>query len=287
MTILLRWLVDRSWIFYAICAVGIVIYFLRVLSARRERTLAMFTLERETATARLIQASTMVLVFVAIGAIVFVSTTFILPTLPIYGAGTPSATPTLAAGVQPSTLVATPLPSPTLGLVVPTEVSTGVVVPSLPPPEPTEAPTPAPAETLPGAISGEVRVQFSNFAELVGYSLLTADVTAAQPVPLTLYWRALEGVSPVNYEVFTHLLAEDGHMVAQHDGPPAGGTRPTTTWTPGESIVDPHSMAFGDPAYTGPTRIAVGLYDPATGRVLTVTGDDRVVLPITINVLPQ
>lgn len=287
MTILLRWLVDRAWILYAVCAVGIVIYFLRVMSARRERGLAMFTLERETATARLIQATAMLLVFVAIGAIVFVSTTFILPTLPMFGAGTPSATPTLAAGVQPSTLVATPLPSPTLGLVVPTEVSTGVVVPSLPPPEPTEALTPEPAEAVPGAISGEVRVQFSNFAELVGYSLLTADVTTAQPLPLTLYWRALEGVSPMNYIVFTHLLAEDGHMVAQHDGSPANGTRPTTTWMPGESIVDPHTMAFSDAAYTGPARVAVGLYDPATGRVLTATGEDRVVLPITINVLPQ
>jgi hypothetical protein len=183
----------------------------------------------------------------------------------------------LAAGVQPSTLVATPVPSPTLGM----------VVPSLPPPEPTEGPTPEPTEAVAGAISGEVRVQFSNFAELVGYSLLTADVTTAQPLPLTLYWRALEGVSPMNYIVFTHLLAEDGHMVAQHDGSPANGTRPTTTWMPGESIVDPHSMTFSDAAYTGPARIAVGLYDPATGRVPTATGEDRVVLPITINILPQ
>lgn len=43
-------------------------------------------------------------------------------------------------------------------------------------------------------------------------------------------------------------------------------------------------MAF---YYTGTARIAVGLYDPATGRVTTSTGEDHVVLPITINIVSQ
>ena len=286
MTILLEWLVEHAWIFYAACGVGAAIYVIRALAAQRERSLALFTLERETATAQLIRAWAMVLVFVVIGAVVFVSTTFVLPSLPFYGAGTPRPTPTLAAGVQPPTPVITPTPSPTLGAVVSTVVltTTSAAVPTPPPPEPTETPT-GPTDVPEAAISGGVGVRFSDFAELASYSLPAAQVRAAEGLPLTLYWRGLEVSSSANYLVFTHLLSQDGRLIAQHDGPPAGGTRPTSGWVSGETITDFHPMAFYEPAYLGSATIAVGLYDPATGRVPTGAGGDSVVLPITIVVV--
>jgi hypothetical protein len=289
MTILLQWLVDHAWAFYAVCVVGAIIYVMRALAAQRERRLALFTLERETATARIIQSWAMVLVFVAIGAVIFASTAFIFPSLSTQGPGTPRPTSTLSAGVEPLTPGITPTPSPTLGSLAPTFAltATNTLVPALSPPEPTELPTPAPTDTPEAALSGEVTVRFGNFAELVGYSLPTAEVSPAQPLALTLYWRGLAGTSTTNYLVFTHLLADDGRLIAQHDGPPAGGTRPTSSWTAGETIADPHPMAFYDTAYAGSARIAVGLYDPATGRALTETGSDSVILPLTINVVPQ
>jgi hypothetical protein len=262
---------------------------LRAWAAHRERSLALFTLERETATARIARAWAMVFVFVAIAALIFASATFVLPTLPIYSAGTPPPTSTPAAGVEPPTAVLTPTPSPTFGPLVATftpAASTGSV-PTPPPAESAETPTPEVTDTPEGAVSGELLVRFGDFAELVSYSLPATVVTTAQPLPLTLYWRALEGTSPSGYMVFTHLLTGDERIIAQHDGPPAGGTRPINDWVPGEFITDAHLMAFADTAYTGPARIAVGLYDPATGRVPTGTGGDRVVLPITINVVPQ
>jgi hypothetical protein len=283
MTILLQKLVEYAWVFYAGCAIGALLYTIRALTAQRERGLALFTLERETATSRVIQAWVMVLVFVVIGAAIFLSTTFVLPGLPIYNAGNPPPTATLTAGVV--TPAITPTPSPALTL-TPTFTPTAatVVVPTLPPPTQTPPPT-----TVPEAgISGELDVRFGNFAQLVGYSLTSAEVTTAQPVMLTLYWRRLEVASPANYVVFSHLLTEDGQrLIAQHDGAPAGGTRPLDTWTSNETIVDVHPMAFLDAAYTGLARVAVGLYDPATGRVPTGTGEDHVVLPITINVVSQ
>jgi hypothetical protein len=288
MTILLQWLVDQAWVFYAACAVGVIIYVLRAWAAYRERNLALFTLERETATARIVRAWAMVLVFAIIGALIYASTAFILPTLPIFSAGTPPPTSTLAAGVEPPTRVTTPTPSPTFGPLVATFTPEAAAGPAVtPPPEPAESPTPEPTNTPEGALSGELLVRFGGFAELVSYSLPAATVTTAQPLPLTLYWRGLGGGSPTNYMVFTHLLAGDERIVAQHDGPPAGGTRPTSEWATGEFITDLHPMAFADTAYVGPARIAVGLYDPATGRVLTGTGEDRVVLPVTINVIAR
>ena len=297
MMILLQWLVEHVWVLYAACAIGVIVHVVRAFVARRERNLALFILERDTATARIVQAWSMVLIFVVIGVVIFVSITIILPGLSIYEAGTLLPTPTLSAGVEFPTSGVTSTPSPMPELVVPTltPLTTTGTVPTPPPPEvvetptpePAEMPTPEPAEVPEVAISGELYVRFGDFSALVGYSLPAAAVTTAEPLPLTLYWRALDGTSPMDYMVFTHLLAGDGHLVAQHDGGPAGGTRPTTGWTPGETIVDSHLLAFYDTAYTGPARIVVGLYEPAAGRVLAGTGDDHVVLPVAISVIPQ
>lgn len=289
MTILVQWLVEHTWAFYAVCAIGFIIYMMRALAAQRERRLALFTLERETATARIIKSWAMASVFVAIGAIIFASTTFVLPGLSIYSPGASRPTPTLSAGVETPTPGITPTPSPTLGSLVLTLTPTaiGASVSTSPPPAPTEPLTPAPTDTPAAAISGEVRVRFGDFAELSSYSLPAAEFATSQPLPLTLYWRALEGTSEMNYMVFTHLISEDGRLIAQHDGAPAGGTRPTATWVPGETIADSHPMIFQDTAYAGSANIWVGLYDPGSGRVLAETGSDHVILPIKISIVPQ
>ncbi len=291
MTILLQRLVEYAWIFYVICIIGIIPYVARALTAQRERRLSLFTLEREAATAQVVRSWMMVFVFIAIGVAIFVGTTFVLPSLSIdLFANDPEvelATPTPSSGVQPLTPTHTPTLSPTLDFLEPT-VITDVVAAASPaePAEPTETPTLEPTETPVPGISGGVNVRFGDFAELDSFSLPAVEFNTAQPIPLTLYWRGLAGTSPLDYWVFTHLLAEDGHLVAQHDGAPAGGTRPISGWGTGESIVDMHTMVFEDPAYTGPARISVGLYDPAIGRVLTGTGADSVILSIAVTIVP-
>ncbi|MDY6878427.1 MAG: hypothetical protein SWK90_19790 [Chloroflexota bacterium] len=296
MIILLQWLVEHVWVLYAACVIGVAVYVVRALVAKRERNLALFTLERDTATARVVQAWAMVVLFIAIGVAIFVSAAFILPGLSIYNAGILFPTPTSSAGVEFPTpdITSTPSPVPEVAPTF-TPLTTTAAVPTPPPPESVETPTPEPAETptseapeIPeAAVSGELYVRFGDFSALVGYSLPAAAINTAQPLPLTIYWRALEGTSAVDYLVFTHLLAGDGRLIAQHDGVPAGGARPTTGWVSGETIVDSHLLTFYDAAYTGPARLVVGLYEPSTGRVLTEIGDDSVVLPVAISVVPQ
>jgi len=287
MTILLQWLIEYTWVLYPLCAIGFITYVVRALIAQRERSQAQFILERDVAAARVVRAWAMVLVFVVIGAVVFVSTAFILPNLDI--APLPP-TPTLEAGLELLTPTATLAPSPTSGFSVPTftPAAASAQVPSPPPPEPTETPSPESPGILDVAVTGEVNVRFGNFARLVSYGLPATEVTTAQSLLLTLQWQALDGTSTTDYWVFTHLLAEDGRLIAQHDGSPASGASPTTGWIPGEIIIDPHSMAFYDAAYTGPATIAVGMYDPgnANARVPTEMGNDYVVLPITVNIIP-
>jgi 4-amino-4-deoxy-L-arabinose transferase-like glycosyltransferase len=133
-------------------------------------------------------------------------------------------------------------------------------------------------------------------ANLGGYiSLVSVEVPgeAVEPegiVRVTLEWCALEEVAD-DYAVFVHLLDADGQVVAQHDGTPAGGFRPTTTWSPGETISDKHGLLIPQGTAPGEYWLVAGLYLPATGERLQVldraggTGADSVVLG-HIQVLP-
>jgi 4-amino-4-deoxy-L-arabinose transferase-like glycosyltransferase len=145
-----------------------------------------------------------------------------------------------------------------------------------------------------GAVSFEippmqipVGVKFGNFAELLGYDIDRIEVRPEEKVRLTLYWKAISDVPPETaYTVFTHLLNEEGHLIGQHDGPPAGGNRPTTGWVKGEVITDVHEMEFRETNYTGKASIEIGLYNPYTmERVLTQDGEDHLILPTQVLVV--
>ena len=136
-------------------------------------------------------------------------------------------------------------------------------------------------------IAHPLDVRFGQVARLVGYDLPSETFTAGETIPLTLYWQALEGATGADYAVFTHVLAADGHLVGQHDGPPTGGARPTAGWVPGEIITDQHVMTFREP-YIGPARIEVGLYDPVTlERTPTEERETFTLLPTTLTILER
>ncbi len=126
-----------------------------------------------------------------------------------------------------------------------------------------------------------VGIQVGDFAALLGYTVKTSRLSAGQPFQVILYWQALNDVPlETSYTVFTQLLAADGHLIAQHDGPPARNRRPTPTWVGGEVIRDWHTLIFSDVGYSGPATLIVGLYDSATvTRIGTEQGQDHIVLP--------
>ncbi len=144
--------------------------------------------------------------------------------------------------------------------------------------------TPSDHNFTPPTPQAPLDAMFGNVARLVGFDAPT-QVTAGETIPLTLYWQAVGAETPLAYTVFAHLLAADGRLIGQHDGPPANGERPTTGWITGEYITDPHAIRFREQDYTGPAQIAVGLYDPATGARLPLAGGgDIVVLPGVVEV---
>ena len=129
--------------------------------------------------------------------------------------------------------------------------------------------------------------RLGNSIALIGFDPPATPVDPSRPVPVTLNWQALSGEIGANYTIFVHLLAEDGRLIAQHDGLPAGGARPTNEWLAGEFVTDLHELTWRETGYSGPARLIVGLYDPLTGeRLSTAEGTDHVRLPVPLTVNP-
>ena len=139
----------------------------------------------------------------------------------------------------------------------------------------------------PPPMAQQMSASFGELGRLVGFDLPQGPFSAAEAVPLVLYWQALESGSSTSYAVFAHLLDQDGRLIGQHDGVPAQGERPTTSWVAGEYLTDAHDLIFRDPSYSGRTTVAVGLYDPVTGERVTLSdGSDQLILPVTLSITP-
>jgi 4-amino-4-deoxy-L-arabinose transferase-like glycosyltransferase len=92
-------------------------------------------------------------------------------------------------------------------------------------------------------------------------------------IPLTLFWQT-QGTIEEDYNVFVHLVDADGQPAVQNDSAPVGGARPTSTWQPGELIVDRYGLLLSRDIPPGNYELRVGMYLPATGERLPVFDAD-------------
>ena len=118
-------------------------------------------------------------------------------------------------------------------------------------------------------------VDFGGQIRLLGYDL--KHETRNRPsgeyaTRITLYWQA-QLRSETSYTIFAQLLGPSGEVRAQKDSGPHSGGYPTIWWLPGEVVADPLTLELPpDAPRQGTYRLIVGLYDPATGVRLLVTG---------------
>lgn len=122
----------------------------------------------------------------------------------------------------------------------------------------------------------EVSFTFGPAIRLTGFNLAPdvvegGSIAAGQPLTVTLLWEAT-GEPGKPYTVFTQLLDADGKLVAQHDGPPAGGRSPTSGWLPGDRVADEHRIELPKTLPPGTYRLITGLYDAAGQRLLLPDG---------------
>jgi hypothetical protein len=134
------------------------------------------------------------------------------------------------------------------------------------------------------AIERQSSVQLGDHIDLLGYALSSSQVTAGDTLTVTLFWQS-DGRIVEDYHVFVHLLSADGNMVAQQDGVPVRGARPTWSWWDAEVLQDEHVLAINTDLPTDTLTISVGMYDYQTEtRLPAITPDgerlpeDRVVL---------
>ncbi len=111
--------------------------------------------------------------------------------------------------------------------------------------------------------------QFGPAIHLLGYDLM-GEATPGGELSITLYWRA-EASPGASYHVFVHLVDGMDKLVAQADGIPAGWLRPTSTWRPGEVIVDEHNLSLPLQLPQDAYHLYVGLYAPEAHRLSVVS----------------
>ncbi len=128
------------------------------------------------------------------------------------------------------------------------------------------------------AIRTRQEARFGDLARLVGYDLRNRRLKAGDSVEVSLIWQALAETRE-NYTVSVQLQGIDERVVAQHDGEPAAGRRPTASWLPDEFVEDLHRVKLPRDAPRGRYQLAVVLYRPDDGqRLLDPAGGERVVL---------
>ena len=138
-------------------------------------------------------------------------------------------------------------------------------------------------------IEHPLEVELGEQIALRGYTLQTDAVRSGDVLQLSLFWEALRSI-PDRYSVFVHLLDAENHIIGQRDAEPGGGAALTSTWTPGQTVVDNYGILVRPGTPAGTYRIELGLYRVDNGRRLPVTkgpdaGADRVLLP-PIEILP-
>jgi len=111
--------------------------------------------------------------------------------------------------------------------------------------------------------------------QLQGYAL---DKTSARPgdnLLLTLWWQALAAPGDER-SVLMQLLDRNGAIVAQADGPPARGGRPTSQWQAGETVIDSRQIALPTDLPAGEYTLIFGMYRwPSLERLPMHSGATR------------
>jgi hypothetical protein len=109
---------------------------------------------------------------------------------------------------------------------------------------------------------------------LQGYAIDKTSARAGDTLVLTLWWQAL--AAPLDERsVLIHLL-DDGAKVAQADGAPARGARPTSRWQVGDTVIDSHQIALPADLPPGEYMLVFGMYHwPSLERLALRSGETR------------
>jgi hypothetical protein len=141
-----------------------------------------------------------------------------------------------------------------------------------------------PEEPAAGGPEYEVDYRLGEHIRLRRVRLNAETLVPGGTLTAVLIWES-DGEIEGNYTVFCHLLSASGELVAQRDGPPVYGVRPTPGWRAGEVIEDSYDIFLDGGLAPGEYELSVGMYDAETmARLAAYTADgerlpeDRIVV---------
>jgi hypothetical protein len=106
--------------------------------------------------------------------------------------------------------------------------------------------------------------------KLLGYDAPVDAAYPGQPVPITLYWEAVEPFGQ-DYSIFLHLVDDHDLLTAQRDALPGMGVLSTDWLTPGQRWAEQRVLKLPETAFSpNQTVFEVGLYDYTTLERLPV-----------------
>ncbi len=136
--------------------------------------------------------------------------------------------------------------------------------------------------TAPTDIQHPLRANLADKVAFLGYDLDKTTVKPGGTLHLTLYWQAplrLQQEMETSYTVFTHLVDAQNRTWGQKDNLPMRGAHPTTSWLPGEVVVDEYEIIVDAAAPAGEYQIEVGMYDLETMQRLPAFDEQGEPLP--------
>lgn len=120
-----------------------------------------------------------------------------------------------------------------------------------------------------GAPLANGATNFDDRIALLGVDVADESFAPGGKLPVILTWQGLAEMNE-DYTVFVQVLDAADRIVGQMDAWPVQGTRPTSTWQPGDTIIDPYNVQLSPDLPPGDYRLHVGLYLLATGQRLSV-----------------
>jgi hypothetical protein len=116
--------------------------------------------------------------------------------------------------------------------------------------------------------------------ELLGYSIFpNATLRAGDFGLLTLFWRVPQSIG-VRLTISLRVIDAQNRVVYQRDAEPASGLRPTLGWAPGEIVPDDAGFFIPPDAAPGEHRLAIVVYNPASGEELRSAEDNAYVISL-------
>jgi hypothetical protein len=117
-------------------------------------------------------------------------------------------------------------------------------------------------------------INFDNRVALLGYTLDRRSARPGEPIKLTTYWKSL-GPTDFDYRIFAHVAVAGTDTVwARATQGPVNGTRPLSSWTAGEIVVDERLLTPDLHTPPGVYDLQLGWFGKPSSKRLSILAED-------------